>query len=122
MSSFKVGDRVYKHHPRGGIVEGTVKEITHNRGATLINIDRDDGVRGSGPYGLWSAPADGQTWKLKYRQGCQEPAVPKVVEWDYGEADRLHREAVTAVEKYNAYIERKPTKCYLPINTSNAVF
>lgn len=35
--------------------------------------------------------------------------------WDYAEADRLEQAARSAIAAYNAYIDRKPEKLYIPM-------
>lgn len=41
--------------------------------------------------------------------------------WNYAEADRLQKEAEVAIQKYNDYISKKPTKEYKEILTYKKV-
>lgn len=113
MSEIKVGDRVRNcdtksvHHG----ATGTVLDIN----VRYISVKRDDGARGSGVYGSWTARPE--CWELI-------PAEPEVAEpaqadedWSYAEAERLYQAACDAMSVYNQYIERKPTTSYLPGST-----
>lgn len=106
MSTIKVGDRVRNCDTKSVHYgsTGTVVDID----AKCISIKRDDGARGSGIYGSWTARPE--CWELLVE--AAEP-VPQPEDWSYGEAERLYQEACAAIETYNQYVLRKPTTSYM---------
>ncbi|KLQ40437.1 hypothetical protein ABR33_00200 [Enterobacter bugandensis] len=110
MSAIKVGDRVRNcdtksvHHG----ATGTVVSID----SKYISIKRDDGSRGSGIYGSWTARPG--SWELIPAEPEVAEPVPQADDWSYAEAERLYQAACDAMSVYNQYVERKPTTSYLP--------
>lgn len=84
----------------------------------------DKAVRVSGRY-LDMVPGDVDTVVKvgvsyvdleRYGRGHSETSLePLKTGWDYAEADRLEQAARAAVTAYNAYIDRKPEKLYIPM-------
>lgn len=110
MSVIKVGDRVRNcdtksvHHG----ATGTVVDID----SKCISIKRDDGSRGSGIYGSWTARPE--CWELLVEVAEVPEPTTTDEDWSYAEAERLYQAACDAMAKYNQYVERKPTTSYLP--------
>ncbi|QHR72960.1 hypothetical protein usur_33 [Escherichia phage usur] len=107
MSVLKVGDRVRNCDTKSVHcgATGTVVDID----SKCISIKRDDGSRGSGIYGSWTARPE--CWELLVE--VPEPTTTDE-DWSYAEAERLYQAACDAMAKYNQYVERKPTTSYLP--------
>lgn len=109
MSRLKVGDRVInidKHSVHYG-AKGTVADVSDR----YISIDRDDGARGSGIGGSWTARH--KSWEI-LKEVAEAPEPTTVGEdWSYAEAERLYQAACDAMSVYNQYVERKPTTNYL---------
>lgn len=109
MSRLKVGDRVV-NVDKGSVhygATGTIVDVSDR----YISISRDDGARGSGVGGSWTARP--KSWQLAE---VAEPVQP-VEDWSYAEAERLYQAACDAMSVYNQYVERKPTTNYLPGST-----
>lgn len=116
MSHLKVGDRAVNVNAtsRHFGAQGKVVEVTDH----YVSIDRDDGVRGSGIGGSWTARHSGWARLDDVQQAVTEPEpVQPVEDWSYAEAERLYQAAVEAMSVYNQYIERKPTVNYLQGST-----
>lgn len=109
MSTIKVGDRVRNCDAKSVHygATGTVVDID----SKCISIRRDDGSRGSGIYGSWTARPE--CWELIPAVLEVAEPVPQADDWSYAEAERLYQAACAAIETYNQYIERKPTTNYL---------
>lgn len=109
MSNVKVGDRVRNSDTRSVHfgATGTVVDID----SKCISVKRDDGARGSGIYGSWTARPE--CWELIPAEPEVAEPVTGVADWSYAEAERLYQAACAAIETYNQYIERKPTTNYL---------
>jgi len=107
MRKFKVNDRVVntdiasKHVGTAGVVV----RVGLVQGEEYIHVKRDDGVRGSGDGGAWTARASSYELEI--------PKQAEAADWSYGEAERLYQAASEAIEAYNKYVERKPTTNYL---------
>ena len=124
MPKFFKGDIV-----RSKLTPGRVGEVLDcdNRCVYLRLRGKEEGKRGSGPEGTWTAHPD------KYEL-VEEPmsiprhSKPKTApvaaqeesealitinpEWSYGEAARLHEALLKAAHEYNTYIASKPTVQY----------
>lgn len=110
MSNLKVGDRVRNcdtRSPHFGAT-GKVVDVAPNQ----IAVQRDDGTRGSGIFGSWTARPD--RWELIVDVAAVPEPTTVGEDWSYAEAERLYQAACDAMAKYNQYVERKPTTSYLP--------
>lgn len=109
MSKLKVGDRAVNcdrksvHYGATGVVVDVDDKS--------ISIKRDDGARGSGIYGSWTARPE--CWTLLEEEAKTPEPKDTVEDWSYAEAERLYQAACDAMSVYNQYIERKPTTNYL---------
>lgn len=113
MSHLRVGDRVVNINATSNHfgARGVVVEVKHDS----VSIDRDDGVRGSGVGGSWTARPAAWARLNDVQQVAAEPEPEKADnDWSYAEAERLYQAACDAMSVYNQYVERKPTTSYLP--------
>ncbi|QHR65297.1 hypothetical protein aldrigsur_24 [Escherichia phage aldrigsur] len=113
MSHLKVGDRVVNIDARSVHygAKGTVVDINDK----YVSIDRDDGARGSGISGSWTArhASWARIGDAPHVAATPEPEAT-AEDWSYAEAERLYQAACDAMSVYNQYVERKPTTSYLP--------
>lgn len=113
MSTIKVGDRVRNCDTKS--VHCGATGVVVDVDAKSISIKRDDGTRGSGIYGSWTARPE--CWELLEEVAKAPEPQTGVADWSYAEAERLYQAACDAMSAYNQYIERKPTVNYLQGST-----
>lgn len=108
----KVGDRVRNCDTKSAHFGAT--GVVVDADSKSVSIKRDDGARGSGIYGSWTARHE--SWE-RIADVPQVPAAPEPTttdeDWSYAEAERLYQAACDAMSVYNQYVERKPTTNYL---------
>ena len=123
MPKFFKGDKV-----RSKLTPGRIGEVLDcdNRCVYLRLRGHEEGKRGSGPQGTWTARPDNyelmeetmsvpRTSHKGTPKAAQEaPQAPQAVnpDWSYGEAARLHEALLKAANEYNTYIASKPTVQY----------
>lgn len=107
MHKFKIGDTV-GFVSRDSILGRPKSELV---GPYVVQgLEPGDKVRFTN--GAWM-PAD----RLVYWPGYEPEGKADVAKdsWNYAEADRLEQAARSAIAAYNAYIDKKPEKLYIPM-------
>lgn len=91
MSKFKVGDKVVR-------VSGYYLDMKPGDVDTVVAVDNAD--VNLERYGNYHSASSLELLST---------------DWNYAEADRLEQAARAAITAYNAYIDKKPEKLYMPM-------
>jgi hypothetical protein len=125
MTKFYQGDMV-----QSKLKPGRIAEVVSCDNVTLYLrlTGKEEGRKGSGPQGTWTARPDNyELIQEPYTMPRSKSHTPPVAaqeapqstqavnpDWSYGEAERLHTALLKAAAEYNAYIAAKPEVHYYP--------
>lgn len=102
MPKFKVGDMVGYYARADGAKVGPFRVTEHICEEVWFS---DGSWMPADRLFLWGSVPD----------SSPAPVPETAAAWNYAEADRLEQAARSAITAYNAYIEQKPEKLYIPM-------